>query len=131
VSDLIPNVEVTRFDGTCKPKKECKRKKYGMWPWFLTEVAVNPFRDLATLLVKVIVAVWPLESSSSRSDNNNSLPLQLQEGDNTREKEEEDLHNDMLDNFADLSAASVHLEFADGEQRCHTFPLAARNVDGF
>jgi hypothetical protein len=37
-------------------KKECKSEKCGMWPWkgpkwpwFLAEVAVKPFRDLATL----------------------------------------------------------------------------------
>jgi hypothetical protein len=38
-------------------KKECECKNCGMWPWkvpkwpwFLTEVAVKPFWDLATLI---------------------------------------------------------------------------------
>jgi hypothetical protein len=42
---------------TCNPKEEGKSKKCGMWPWkvpkwpwFLAEVAVKPFWDLATLL---------------------------------------------------------------------------------
>jgi hypothetical protein len=42
---------------TCKPKKECKSQKCGMWPWkvpkwpwFLAKVAVKPFRDLSTLV---------------------------------------------------------------------------------
>jgi hypothetical protein len=33
----------------------------------------------------------------------------------------------MLDNFVDLGASSVLLVFQDGQQLCHTFPLAARN----
>jgi hypothetical protein len=32
----------------------------------------------------------------------------------------------MLDNFVDIEGSSVLLVFGDGEQRCHTFPLAAR-----
>jgi hypothetical protein len=38
----------------------------------------------------------------------------------------QDLGSAMLDNFVDLGAASVLLIFQDGELRCHTFPLAAR-----
>jgi hypothetical protein len=34
--------------------------------------------------------------------------------------------NVMMDNFVDLGADSVLLVFEDGEERCHTFPLAAR-----
>jgi hypothetical protein len=33
----------------------------------------------------------------------------------------------MLENFADLSIATVLLVFDDGEVHCHTFPLAARD----
>jgi hypothetical protein len=38
----------------------------------------------------------------------------------------ENLSEVMLDNFVDIEGSSVLLVFEDGEQRCHTFPLAAR-----
>jgi hypothetical protein len=38
----------------------------------------------------------------------------------------ENISGVMLDNFVDLNNSSVLLVFEDGEQRCHTFPLAAR-----
>jgi len=39
----------------------------------------------------------------------------------------ENLRQTMLDHFVDIGPSSVLLVFEDGEQRCHTFPLAARN----
>jgi hypothetical protein len=33
----------------------------------------------------------------------------------------------MVDNFVDLKLSSVLIVFKDGEQKCHAFPLAARN----
>ena len=38
----------------------------------------------------------------------------------------ENIRETMLDNFLDIGPSSVILVFEDGEQRCHTFPLAAR-----
>jgi hypothetical protein len=38
----------------------------------------------------------------------------------------ENIRERMLDNFVDIGPSSVILVFEDGEQRCHTFPLAAR-----
>jgi hypothetical protein len=38
----------------------------------------------------------------------------------------ENLFDAMLAKYVDFADASVLLVFADGEQRCHTFPLAAR-----
>jgi hypothetical protein len=38
----------------------------------------------------------------------------------------ENIRKTMLDNFVDIGPSSVILVFEDGEQRCHTFPLAAR-----
>jgi hypothetical protein len=34
----------------------------------------------------------------------------------------------MVDNFVDLKLSSVLIVFKDGEQKCHAFPLAARNA---
>ena len=41
--------------------------------------------------------------------------------------QQEDLQHTMLDTFVDIGPSSVVLVFEDGELRCHTFPLAARN----
>jgi hypothetical protein len=42
----------------------------------------------------------------------------------------DNLSNVMLDNsFVDIGGSSVLLEFQDGEQLCHAFPLAAREMD--
>jgi hypothetical protein len=54
---------------------------------------------------------------------------QMQEGQQLPGKES--LSTTMLDNFVHLGAASVLLVFQDGEQLCHTFPLAARNGKQF
>jgi hypothetical protein len=35
---------------------------------------------------------------------------------------------DMVDNFFDMKLGSILIIFEDGEQKCHTFPLAARNA---
>ena len=37
-----------------------------------------------------------------------------------------DISQVMLNNFVDIGPSSVLLVFEDGEQRCHTFPLASR-----
>jgi hypothetical protein len=50
-----------------------------------------------------------------------SLLMQQQQ-----QKPGEDLCEVMLDNFVDIEGCSVLLVFVDGEQRCHSFPLAAR-----
>jgi len=34
----------------------------------------------------------------------------------------------VVDNFVDLKLSSVLIVFKDGEQKCHAFPLAARNA---
>jgi hypothetical protein len=34
----------------------------------------------------------------------------------------------MVDDFVDLKLSSVLIVFKDGEQKCHAFPLAARNA---
>jgi hypothetical protein len=36
----------------------------------------------------------------------------------------------MVDNFFDMKLGSILIIFEDGEQKCHTFPLAARNAFG-
>jgi hypothetical protein len=38
------------------------------------------------------------------------------------------LFKDMVDHFADMKLSAVLIVFRDGEQKCHTFPLAARKV---
>jgi hypothetical protein len=40
------------------------------------------------------------------------------------------IFEDMVDNFVYLKLGSVLIVFQDGEQNCHAFPLAARNVFG-
>jgi hypothetical protein len=71
-------------------------------------------------LVKVVCFTWShsLVESGSILDQSRKL---------ADVSSPEDLHDAMLDRFADFSAASVLLVFEDGEQRCHTFPLAARD----
>ncbi len=40
------------------------------------------------------------------------------------------IFEDMVDNFVNLKLGSLLIVFQDGEQNCHAFPLAARNVFG-
>ena len=40
------------------------------------------------------------------------------------------IFEDMVDNFVNLKLGSLLIVFQDGEQNCHAFPLAARNVVG-
>jgi hypothetical protein len=40
------------------------------------------------------------------------------------------IFEDMVDNFFDMKLGSILIIFEDGEQKCHTFPLAARNAFG-
>jgi hypothetical protein len=41
-----------------------------------------------------------------------------------------DFFGDMVDNFVDMKLGSILIIFQDGEQKCHAFPLAARNAFG-
>ncbi len=41
-----------------------------------------------------------------------------------------DFFGDMVDNFVDMKLGSILIVFEDGEQKCHAFPLAARNAFG-
>jgi hypothetical protein len=38
------------------------------------------------------------------------------------------IFEDMVDDFVDMKLNSVLIVFKDGEQKCHAFPLVARNV---
>jgi hypothetical protein len=39
-----------------------------------------------------------------------------------------DFFGDMVDNFVDIKLGSILIVFQDGEQKCHAFPLIARNA---
>jgi hypothetical protein len=41
----------------------------------------------------------------------------------------ENISEVMLDQFVDIGGSSVVLVFEDGELRCHSFPLAAREKE--
>jgi hypothetical protein len=38
------------------------------------------------------------------------------------------IFGDMVNHFVDMKLSSVLIVFRDGEQKCHTFPLAARKA---
>jgi hypothetical protein len=69
-----------------------------------------------TLIVKAKIWLWPEGLEKTRPNG------QLEHG----EESGESLSDIMLDNFVDIGGSSVLLVFQDGEQQCHTFPLAAR-----
>jgi hypothetical protein len=74
------------------------------------------------IIAKVTFFTWSPEIVSEKRPL--MAPKQLAEGAVAARLHHQNLN--MLDNFVDLGAASVLLVFQDGEQLCHTFPLAAR-----
>jgi hypothetical protein len=48
----------------------------------------------------------------------------------TAKNTDTDFFGDMVDNFVDMKLGSILIVFQDGEQKCHAFPLAARNAFG-
>jgi hypothetical protein len=71
-----------------------------------------------TILFKTRIWLWP-----EGMEETNRSKLRLEH----HAESAESLSSIMLDNnFVDLGGSSVLLVFQDGKQRCHTFPLAAR-----
>jgi hypothetical protein len=69
-----------------------------------------------TIFAKVSISVWSDIEMETRSTP--SLEHQKESADCLSEI--------MLDNFVEIGGSSVLMVFEDGEQRCHSFPLAAR-----
>jgi hypothetical protein len=78
-----------------------------------------------TLTIFIQIKILPSWATVIHGSLQNVVPAQ-----HAQALTPKNIFEDMVDNFVYLKLGSVLIVFQDGEQNCHAFPLAARNVFG-